>query len=497
MRRAGSTRARRSVSLPSLHLELEAPTSATHLSSKTITSSTLLLDGYSPALLPPPPPPPHSSMRVSSRGGGVLGSRATSSASVSRLAMGMTPEFPSLSRERHTPSGLFDRQRGERPISRVVRTPIRSAVKYARTPTGFSPPNTRGSLMPLSGAATPSAPPPPPGTASDLEDTTPGGGALLAQAQRWPAPLGGGRCAGGHVGGGFPLDYGSGASSRKPPDEDSSMLLASRQYSSQHLNGREAVLPTGEGGEAAAPHTCHATAGAAAIAHATRGHTEVVRRTKGSGLLQGASQGRVPTGGAALALRSRSSQFVNEVTTAGRLGAGMNVGHVRIPSSWRDPPLDWVIRPELPRHTETATRFHQLARPASLHQLLPPYIESSNVHHGTESKPTKLKKSVARASPLKGMPSESQPWVECPSLTGWLPRGAMPHMITYGAGQGRPSNGVSSPVALRFTRRDPRALRAEWPARELHESGRRAGRTQELVRSSNRRLLPPCSDEFE
>ena len=40
MRRAGSTRARRSVSLPSLHLELEAPTSATHLSSKTVDAGT-------------------------------------------------------------------------------------------------------------------------------------------------------------------------------------------------------------------------------------------------------------------------------------------------------------------------------------------------------------------------------------------------------------------------------------------------------------------------
>ena len=83
-----------------------------------------------------------------------------------------------------------------------------------------------------------------------------------------------------------------------------------------------------------------------------------------------------------------------------------------------------------------------LARPASLHQLLPPHEPAAQLH-GTDAKPTKLKTVRTRPPPEGGVRvGGPQSWVECPSLCGAMPRGAVPQMLSWDAGLGRPSLAV-------------------------------------------------------
>lgn len=83
-----------------------------------------------------------------------------------------------------------------------------------------------------------------------------------------------------------------------------------------------------------------------------------------------------------------------------------------------------------------------LARPASLHQLLPPHEPAAQLH-GTEAKPTKLKTVRVRPPPDGVVRVGPQSWVECPSLCGAMPRGAVPQMLSWDAGlTSRPSLAV-------------------------------------------------------
>ena len=97
--------------------------------------------------------------------------------------------------------------------------------------------------------------------------------------------------------------------------------------------------------------------------------------------------------------------------------------------------------PHLPLDTGRNEEFHLLARPASLHQLLPTHKLVAQLH-GTEAKPPKLKTVRAAAAPMGSSSSGRQSWVECPSLCGAMPRGAMPQMLSWDAGLSRPSLAV-------------------------------------------------------
>jgi hypothetical protein len=79
-----------------------------------------------------------------------------------------------------------------------------------------------------------------------------------------------------------------------------------------------------------------------------------------------------------------------------------------------------------------------LARPASLHQLLPPHEPAAQLH-GTEAKPTKLKTVRVRPPPDGVVRVGPQSWVECPSLCGAMPRGAVPQMLSVAGGATAPS----------------------------------------------------------
>ena len=96
----------------------------------------------------------------------------------------------------------------------------------------------------------------------------------------------------------------------------------------------------------------------------------------------------------------------------------------------------WQMPDNLIRSRLTATvgtKFHQLTRPASLHQLLPPHDRLHQLPPGERheesplAKPTKLRR-VRSLSPEPASRSP-QSWVECQSLTGWLPRGGMPPVL--------------------------------------------------------------------
>ena len=381
----------------------------------------------------------------------------------------------------------------QRPHSRVVRTPKPSCAPFgsaerarwdsggaslypptppATTPASVSARSTPGGSPP--GGSPPGAPPPPVEAGAGApaghqpHQASGGRGRRLEAQQRV-------------VGGGFPTDTwtggngflraggggGAGGAGAALGADGSSLpvlvgpgTLAGRSASRGSVGGSRGGSRGGSSMAAVRWWRCGNGADGAAGRSVMHGSASDGRLGPGPGPGLGPGLGR---------LRSRGSQFVNEETTAGRLRAGMNVGHARLPSSsWHSrPPPEWGSPPHphahLPLDTGRHLHFHMLARPASLHQLLPPHEPAAQLH-GTDARPTKLKTVRTRPPPEGGSPpppeggvrvggprggSEGgvrvggpQSWVECPSLCGAMPRGAVPQMLSWDAGLGRPSLAV-------------------------------------------------------
>ena len=297
-----------------------------------------------------------------------------------------------------------------RPISRVVRTPQPSRSRH--------PIATPPALSPTRGLATPSGKP----GSSKPGSATPGSSALVMSMQvlsphgegeqRIASPsgkriaLGGGSLGGGFVNDSFQhspsrgIDGGSGmfgpAFEPVPPPNTAGTTAA----------GEGAVFPQLGGAERRLVGRVAAVDGLVAV-----------------DARQSAASSCPPRG-----------RYIDGITTAGRLAAGMTVGHDRVSSTWQPP------EHRRSRFTATATRFHQLTRPASLHQLLPPH--EHHLQNPPSTKPTKLRR--GRSLSPEQAKSSPQSWVECQSLNGWLPQSGMPPVLD--ASSSSPTRRIARPA---------------------------------------------------